>query len=112
MVEVQYTDLFEFISYSESNYDFVERLSISSAVVVAELSNRIIGTQILPISFKLIPIIDEMNEEINVLVSNLNSLNLVSNQPKLQENLLLRLIEQCNPKLFEDYYNAKYVMPN
>ena len=109
MVEVQYTDLFEFISYSESNYDFVERLALSSAVVVAELSDRIMGTQI---PFKLIPIIDEMNEEINSLVSNLNSLDLVMNQPELQENLLLRLIEQCNPKLYEDYYNAKYVLLN
>jgi hypothetical protein len=109
MVEVQYTDLLEFISYSESNYDFVERLSISSAVVIAELSNRIMGTQI---PFKLIPIIDEMNEEINSLVANLNSLDLVMNQPELQENLLLRLIEQCNPKLYEDYYNAKYVLMN
>jgi len=109
MVEVQYTDLLEFISYSESNYDFVERLSISSAVVVSELSNRIMGTQI---PFKLIPIIDEMNEEINSLVANLNSLDLVMNQPELQENLLLRLMEQCNPKLYEDYYNAKYVLLN
>ena len=109
MVEVTYIDLFEFITYSETHSDFVERLTISSSVVVCELSERIKGQDI---PLKVIPIIDEMNLEINLLVANLNSLNLVNNQPELQENLLLRLIENSNERLYSDYVYAKYVLPN
>lgn len=109
MVEVQYRDLFEFITYSESTYDFLERLSISTSVVVNELSERIGEVQF---PYKVVPIIDEMNEEINSLVSNLNSINLVSCQPELQENLLITLIEATNPALYRDYVYAKYVLPN
>ena len=69
MVEVQYSDLFEFITYSESTYDFLERLSISTSIVIDELSERV---QDVEFPFKLVPIIDEMNEEINSLTSNLN----------------------------------------
>jgi hypothetical protein len=109
MVEVQYRDLFEFITYSESTYDFLQRLSISTSVVMFELSERI-GEEQFP--YKVVPIIDEMNKEINSLVSNLNSINLVSCQPELQENLLIRLIEATNPILYRDYVYAKYVLPN
>ena len=109
MVKVQYEDLFEFITYSESTYDFLERLSVSTSVVVSELSERVEDVHF---PYKLIPIIDEMNEEVNSLVSNLNSINLVKCQPDLQSDLLLRIIEATNPVLFKDYNYAKFVMLN
>lgn len=109
MVKLQYSDLFEFISYSESTYDFLERLSISTSVIIYELAERI-GEIEFP--YKVVPIIDEMNEEVNSLVSNINSINLVSFQPELQKNLFITLIEATNPLLYRDYVYAKYVMPN
>lgn len=109
MVEVQYSDLFEFITYSESTYDFLERLSISTSIVIDELSKRVEDVEF---PYKLVPIIDEMNEEINLLTANLNSINLVKCQPELQNDLLIRLIEATNPFLYRDYINAKFTCLN
>ena len=108
---VQYNQLYEFIQYSESIEDYVERLHVRSSVIILELAHRLEDAQI-NLALQLVPLIDEMNEEVTELVDRINRTEIIENQVPVMNPLLFRLMEINNDKLYQDYKYAKTVMVN
>lgn len=108
-VEVKYDDIFGFVCLSESKEDYMERLQIISCVILDEVTRRVRNV-IFP--YQLVPIIDEMNEEVCGLVNKLNDLHLICDQPEIMNPLLLRLIQANHPKMFSDYIYTKSIRLN
>ena len=108
-MEIEYNDLFEFVNDSSSKYDFLERLSVCTSIILDELNSRI-KDSIFP--FQIVPVIDKMNQEVNELVENVNSIHLYMCLPKLQTDMLYRLIGVINPVLYSDYIKQKYILQN
>jgi hypothetical protein len=108
-VEVEYNNLFEYVSMSQDVDDFADRFSDVVNSILIELNKRLENCYF---KYKAMNIIDVIQEEIAVFVSDVNSAYIIENQPFVVDSFLLTIIQFNHQELFNDYMYAKYVMPN
>ncbi len=108
-VEVEYNNLFEYVSYSQDQNDFVDRFAVVVSVVISELSVRL-ENSIFP--FTAMKKIDELQREVESLIANVNSVKIIDNQPYVSDSFLLLMLQFNHPILYRDYVLAKYVLKN
>lgn len=102
-------NIYDFVRFSESEKDYVERLSICSSVLMLELSERLDNCYI---PLQLVPVIDEMDIQTKEIVESLNSMRCINGFPDLDKEMFLNLIRLTNKQVYEDYMYAKFVLPN
>jgi hypothetical protein len=111
VVEVKYDEIYEFVAHSKDTSDFVERLQLVCLIIVNELADRM-SEKKLYMPIQIVPLIDEMNEEVVCFVENVNTTKIVDNQPKVEHPLLIRLIQMNSARLYNDYMYAKTALQN
>ena len=108
-MRVDYYNILEYVSESESRYDFLERMEILSNIIMLEFHNRIHDKIF---GFQIAEVIDDMQNELQHTINNINSMCFVDNQPEIQEDVLFNLIEIYNPDIISIYNENKFVLCN
>lgn len=108
-MRVDYNNILEYVSESESRYDFLERMEILSNIIMLEFHNRIHDKIF---GFQIAEVIDDMQNELHSTIRNINLMCFVHNQPEIQEDVFLNLIEIYNPDILQIYNEHKFVICN
>ncbi len=108
-MRVDYYNILEYVSESESRFDFLERMEILSNIIMLEFHNRIHDKIF---GFQIAEVIDDMNNELHHTIRNINTMVFVQNQPEIQEDVLFNLIKIYNPDILEIYNQHKFVICN
>lgn len=109
--DATYNRICEYMQKSESFQDFRERGTVMGQIIIDELNYRLkIKKAHFPL--QLIPVIDLLADEVGLLVDIINSIDIVEDQPTLEKNLLLRVLEVTGTDIYEDYMKAKYTLVN
>jgi hypothetical protein len=109
--KIAYNQLYEFILKSESKTEFVERLQTLSTILLQEVTERVVTSNVHH-AIQLIPLIDEMNQETMELIDRINNTEIIFEQPPILNTMFLRLIQLYNKKMFADYMYAKTALQN
>ena len=84
---VSYTDIFLFISESNSRSDFDNRVTSVSHTIICEFNRRITLNEV-QFDYQVAQIIDELIEETAGFIDNVNSINIIDDQPMLPEDVV------------------------
>lgn len=111
IAKAEYIRYFSIIANAKDQKDFIERTKLLSNLLIEELANRL-STNNAVLPFQAAEIITGMNEDIVKLITNINAIQVVKNQPEISLDAFINLIKMNNKKLFIDYEYATKVYQN
>lgn len=107
-LEIQ--NLYEFVSCSLNEDDFVKRMNTFCGIVALELTLRLQDES--KFAFQCVDIIDSINQDVVSLVKMINRTNFIEEQPRVESNLFFEILKASYPLIYADYNYYNKIIKN
>ena len=107
-LEIQ--NLYEFVSYSLNEDDFVKRMNTFCGIVALELTLRLQDES--KFAFQCVDIIDSINQDVVSLVKMINRTRFIEEQPRVESNLFFEILKASYPLIYADYNYYNKIIKN
>lgn len=100
-------NIFEYVSYSVDDKDFLSRINAFLNIVLMELSCRVEQEMFFP--FHSVEIVDSVNHDAVNIINEINSTPIIENQPKIDVDIVMKIIESHCKQLNNQYHYYKKI---
>ena len=110
MNKVEIDNLIEFVSYAKNRKDFIVRINHICQLISLEFYLRLQDE--IKFDFQLVDVIDNLDKDFRNVITQINEIQIVEFQPKIQKDLFLEIIRQNFPEVDKDYQYHKNIINN